>query len=436
MPILSKHISSRCPSAIRASSIRFAERTDGVKGINVAIGNVPLPMHPAMIERMNHLGGFGSPFSRGKVMYTSTVGESETREAFLNVLQASGFPTYNLYAQVTDGGSQAMELVLLAMCGPAGSSESPLLMIDASYTNYRSFAERLGRRIVSFQRWMDDDGSFAFPSISEIEDDIKKYRPAGLLVIPYDNPTGQLYSHQQLVDLANLCVQYDMWLISDEAYRELFYQEGARAVSIWGLTEAEVPGITGRRVGIETASKVWNACGLRIGALVTDNAELHTRCVAENTVSLCSNAIGQYIFGALAKLSHSELQEWFSKQRAYYSPMIKRFASSIKAICPEMIVSKPSAAIYSVVDLRHLVDGRFDPMDFVMWCAGAGSAVYDGELYTVLTAPMPEFYAPMPGVKSQGRTQLRVAFVAAPEVMERVPGLLVALFKQYWSRFC
>ena len=84
-----------------------------------------------------------------------------------------------------------------------------------------------------------------------------------------------------------------------------------------------MPGITGRRISIETAVKVWNACGLRIGALVTDNEEFHARAVAENTASLCSNVIGQYIFGALADESHADLQAWYAKQREYYRAMLQ-----------------------------------------------------------------------------------------------------------------
>jgi len=87
---------------------------------------------------------------------------------------------------------------------------------------------------------------------------------------------------------------------ADEAYRELYYVEGSELVSIWGITDKEVPGIEGRRIGIETASKVWNACGLRIGALITDNPKFNNRSVAEYTANLCANAIGQYIIWSIS----------------------------------------------------------------------------------------------------------------------------------------
>ena len=306
---LSAHFANRKPSVIRMAQIEFAKRQDATEAINVAIGNVSLPMHPAMTDRLRLAGHEGSPFAEGVVKYTATVGLEETNRAFLNIIAASGFDTSGLLSQVTDGGSQAMELLVLGCCGPAGGDERPLLLIDAAYTNYKSFAERLGRRTVSITRELGDDGRFALPDLAEIERVIQTEKPGALVVIPYDNPTGQLYTHEQLADLARLCVKHGVWLISDEAYRELYYV-GDRPISVWGLDESDVPGITGHRISIETSSKVWNACGLRIGALITDSPEMHARAVAENTAALCSNHVGQWIFGSLADLSGDELREW------------------------------------------------------------------------------------------------------------------------------
>ncbi len=433
MPSLSKHICTRNPSAIRMAGIRFAGRQDGTRAINVAIGNVSLPMHPAMTERLHLMAGPDSPFREGVVRYTPTVGMDETRQAFLNIIGASGCPTQGLHVLVTDGGSQAMELVTVACCGPAGSKERPLLMIDAAYPNYKAFAERLGRSMVSFSRSLDDSGRFTLPEPSEIRHLLAEHRPGALVVIPYDNPTGQYYDHESMVQLARLCVEFDLWMVSDEAYRELYYT-GGRPTSIWALTEEEVPGLTGRRISIETASKVWNGCGLRIGALVTDNRELHVRCEAENTAGLCSNALGQWVFGALAGQSHQQLQAWFAQQRAYYQPMMESFASQVRQRIPGIIVGRPSAAIYTVVDVRYVVGPDFNAHDFVMWCAEEGSVEMDGQRWTLLTAPMPEFYGNLSGTANPGRTQMRVAFVEPPRVMEKVPGLLAGLLEKYLHR--
>ncbi len=218
---LSELFKRRNPSAIRLAQIEFMKRTDGVDGVNTAIGNVSLPVHPAMKKRMLDLGSPGSPFEGSVVKYTATIGLEETRKAFLNIIASSGFTTDGLHVQVTDGGSQAIELVVLGVCGPAASGEKPLLLIDPAYTNYNAMANRLSRRTISVIRHLQDNGRFTLPVGKEIERTVENNRPGALVVIPYDNPTGQLYDHDSMVMLGRLCVKYNMWLISDEAYREL-----------------------------------------------------------------------------------------------------------------------------------------------------------------------------------------------------------------------
>lgn len=429
MPEVSAHFKRREPSGIRLAQLEFIKRTDGVKDINLAIGNVSLPMHPAMIERMNNLSE-NPDFVKGIVRYSLTKGLAETNEAFMNIIQSSGFGTKGLYSQITTGGSQAMGLCILGVCGEAGTDDAPLLLIDAAYTNYNAFAERLGRKTVAIRRDLQDHGKFTLPEMEEIEKTIIKEKPKALVVIPYDNPTGHFYDHKTLVKLGKIAVKHDLWIISDEAYRELHYVDH-ETVSIWGLTEEEVPGISGRRISIETASKVWNACGLRIGALVTDNKEFHEKSVAENTAELCSPIIDQYIFGSLAKLSHKELKEWYSRQRDYYGNMLKSFAGEMRAAVPGIIVSSPDAAIYSVVDVRNIAKPGFDARDFVMYCAQKGGVDINGVNTTLLVAPMAGFYNVVPGEANPGKTQMRIAFVETPEVMKKVPQLFADLLRQY-----
>ena len=432
-PDMSVYFKGRNPSAIRMSQIEFSKREDSVKAINTAIGNVTLPTHPAMQERMFNLNSDSSPFKDGVVKYTATVGEKETNDAFLNVIASSGFNTEKLYSQITDGGSQAMELIVLGLCGEAGSEEKPLLLIDPAYTNYLSMANRVGRKIVSVKRELQDNGKFTLPDINDIEDVIKKYNPGALVVIPYDNPTGHFYTQGDMASLAGLCVKYNMWIVSDEAYRELYY-EGEKAVSIWGIEDDIVPGIEGRRISIETTSKVWNCCGLRIGALVTDNEDLHTKAVAENTANLCSNAIGQYIFGAIAHESKEDLNKWYENIRSYYKSMLTDFCSELKSRLPGVIVSSPDSSIYSVIDVRNIAEKDFNALDFVMYCAKEGSVEIDGEYYTLLVSPMSGFYSVDPGEVNPGNTQMRVSYVPVKDDMKKAPELFEKLFTAYNSR--
>lgn len=433
-PALSKHFKSRASSGIRLAQTEFSKRPDKkTQAINVAIGNVSLPMHPAMIERSFNLDAKKSPFKNGVVKYTSSAGFEETNRAFMHIIASSGFKTEGLSSLITDGSSHAMELVILGICGRPGKREKPLLLLDPAYTNYNAMAERLGRNTVSVSRELEADGRFSLPDFMSIELAIKKSHPAGLLTIPYDNPTGQWFDQETMVKLAKIAVSYNLWLISDEAYRELCYVPG-KTTSIWGLTEDLVPGITGRRISLETASKVWNACGLRIGAIVTDNPQFQEKAVAENTANLCAPTIDQYIFGALAHVSFDDLFKWYKKQRSYYQKMMLSFTQHLKATLPKIIISRPDASIYSVVDVRDCTKSGFNAYDFVMFCAQEGKVDLDGQLTTLLVAPMAGFYNVKLGEKNPGQTQMRIAYVETPEKMAKIPQLFARLLEQYESK--
>ena len=419
-PVMSAHFESRVPSDVRLAQMKYAERKVKPEAvINVGIGNVSLPTNPAMQKRLFNLNAPESPFNKGVIRYTATGGFDETQEAFKNILKCEGFDTSKLNVIVTDGGS------------PAATDEKPLLMIDPAYTNYISFAERLGRKTVTVKRHLNEDGKFSLPEIDKIEEVIKANNPGALLVIPYDNPTGQLYDKETLKSLAKLCVKYNMWMVSDEAYRELYYVEGSELVSIWGITDKDVPGIEGRRISIETTSKVWNACGLRIGAVVTDNPEFSNRCAAEYTANLCANAIGQYIFGALAHETKEQIADWCKNLREYYGNLIKKVSSELKRLEPGLVVSSPDASIYTVIDVRNVVKPGFDAIDFCLYCAGEGAVDLNGVQTTLLVAPMKGFYDIAKGENNPGSTQFRISYVETPENMMKVPELFVKLLKQF-----
>ena len=429
-PKISNHFQSRNPSAIRLAQIEFTKRKDknDVSAINTAIGNVSLPMHPAMQERLS-LSTNSSIFNNGIVKYTSTVGLDETNQAFLNIISASGFSIDGLYSQITDGSSAAMMLVLLGTSGLIGEKEKPFLLIDPAYTNYKSMATRLRTPIVSIARKLQENGRFELPSIENIKQIIEEKSPSAMLIIPYDNPTGQFIDQDLINNLARLCVNYNMWLVSDEAYREMYYGD-KKMSSIWGITKDEVPGIEGRRICLDSSSKVWNACGLRIGALITDNKELHEKSVNEFTANLCAPALAQYIFGSLAHIKKEDLKSWFEKQRNYYHPILKGLVDGFKKELPNIIISNPEASIYSVVDVRNIVKPEFDALDFVMYCAKEGKVEIEGKLTTLLVSPMAGFYNTQEG-REQGKTQMRIACVESPENMKKVPRLFAELLHQY-----
>ncbi len=428
------------PSRIRAAQMKFRKRVEKeiaegkkpTKAINVAIGNVSLLTHPAMLER--YLKPQDEALRKGVWRYTETVGRDKCNEAFTNIIKSFLPDGVNpkLYSMVSDGSSQLMRLAITGMCGEPGKNERPLLVIDPIYTNYLSIARETGRSVASVRRTLQDNGKFTDVGTSNIESSMKKHKPGALLIIPYDNPSGQLMRQKTIEEYARLCLENEIFLISDEAYRGLYYT-GDEAPTIWRITDSEVPGIEKARIRIslETLSKVFNACGLRMGAIVTDNEYFHQQAVAANTTYLCASALNQYIGEAMADQSREELQQWVAKQRGYYGRIMKDLHNGFKRELPEAIVSLPEAAIYSVTDMRRAAKPGFDANDFVDYCAAKGAIDVDGQKMTLLTAPMDGFYNVGPRECNPGKTQMRLALVAPEDEMALVPRLFAELFREY-----
>ena len=170
---LSPHFQQRHPSPIRLAQMLFAQRRDRdqVEVINVAIGNVSRPMHPAMRARLASLGTAEGAFSDGVVKYTPTVGTDEAQAAFKNIIGSTGAATDGLHCVVTDGGSQAMSLMVLGVCGPR--ADRPLLLLDPAYTNYVDMARRAGVPTVSLPRSLGDDGAFSPPDLDQLRQHVE-----------------------------------------------------------------------------------------------------------------------------------------------------------------------------------------------------------------------------------------------------------------------
>jgi len=427
-PSLSEHYINRQPSAIRKAQILFESRTDKreVEVVNLAIGNISLPMHSKMLNRLNQLGENGSPFSNGVVRYSSSEGTEECKKAIINSIAAE-IPNQNIYdldCVITDGGSQAMELMLLGVCDTL--SKHPLLVVDPLYTNYVEFANRLSIPISSILRTRNKTGSYNKLDLNQIRNKIDKENPNGILIIPADNPTGYQISQDAIIEIAKMCVEKNIWLISDEAYRNIYYTDNG-PTSIWNISNDIVPGIKGRRISIESVSKVWNACGLRIGALVTDNEVMFDKVRSEYTANLCANVIGQYIFGAVANLSNQEIVEWYKAQRQYYSQVINRLIKGLKEELPGLIISRPKASIYIILDFSKITPYNFKISDFIEYSAKYGKYKYKNKLYTLLLSPMNGFYSD----KVSGSKLARIALVETKNKMKVVPSLLSKLLKDY-----
>ena len=427
-PSISDHYVKREPSSIRKAQILFQSRPDFsiVEVINLAIGNISLPMHPAMLSRLKGVGKPDSPFADGVVQYTASEGTVECKTAILNSINAelSQNISNDINCVITDGGSQAMELMLLGVSGTIGGE--PIMVIDPLYTNYVEFAKRLSIPMVSLERNSNADGSFGDLDIIKIRKKIDEDNPNSILIIPADNPTGLQMSQNLINKIAKICVEKDIWIVSDEAYRNIYFS-GTGPSSIWQISNTDVPGIKGRRISIESVSKVWNACGLRIGALVTDNKIMYQKVRSEYTANLCANVIGQYVFGAVAQMSAVEIIDWYSRQRAYYSKTIIRLIKELKEELPGIILSSPGAAIYIVLDFKNITPSDFNASKFIEFCSSNGKIRINSKYYTLLLSPMEGFY----NQKLKGEKQARIALVEPESKMKMVPKILSRLLENY-----
>ena len=427
-PSISDHYIKREPSSIRKAQILFQSRPDFsiVEVINLAIGNISLPMHPAMLSRLKSIGKPNSPFAEGVVQYTASEGTAECKTAILNSINAelSQNISNDINCVITDGGSQAMELMLLGVSGT--SCGKPIMVIDPLYTNYVEFAKRLSIPMVSLERNSNADGSFGDLDIIKIRKKIDEDNPNSILIIPADNPTGLQMSQNLINEIAKICVEKDIWMVSDEAYRNIYFS-GTGPSSIWQISNTDVPGIKGRRISIESVSKVWNACGLRIGALVTDNKIMYQKVRSEYTANLCANVIGQYVFGAVAQMSANEIIDWYSRQRAYYSKTIIRLIKELKEELPGIILSSPGAAIYIVLDFKNITPSDFNASKFIEFCSSNGKIRINSKYYTLLLSPMEGFY----NQKLKGEKQVRIALVEPKSKMKMVPKILSRLLENY-----
>ncbi len=407
-------------SAIRQAQQCFANRTDKVKAINASIGNVSLPIHPAMLKRLEQIGKHPE-LGKGIVKYTATSGREDTKQAFKNLIALCGAKSNNLEMVITSGGSQAMDLAILGCC----QSDRPLIISEPTYSNYLSIASSYRIPVVVLPYTLCEDEHFRCEV--DLEETIQKNNPGAIVVIPYDNPTGKLISQEQMLKIAKLCVKYNLWMISDEAYRFLHYTD-QESPSIWKIDETKLPGISKRRVSIETVSKGLNGCGLRIGALVSDNQEFIQKAIISASSHLCAGAIDQYIVGGISDEKQENLSKWFENLRDYYQNLIVSTTNEIKKAIPGVIVSSPESALYSIVDLRKIVPKEFKIEKFCQFCAEKGKICINNKDYTLLFTPLTSFYLS----KSKYRHyQLRLSYVESSQEIKKIPFLLAELLKQY-----
>lgn len=337
------------------------------------------------------------------VEYSPSEGELSLRAAFVEYYKKYGIMISTEEIIITYGASEALMIALLSCLNPWDE----VIVPEPFYANYSSFAGAADITVKPIRSSIDNN--FALPAISEFEKLIGP-RTKAILICSPNNPTGYTYSKEELEDLRKICLKYDLFLICDEVYRE-FYYDGDYAPSVM-----ELKGIEDKAIMLDSASKRYSMCGVRIGAIVSKNKEVIQTALKFGQARLSPPQFGQIAVEAALKAPDSYYQEVKAEYQKRKDVLIDEL-SKIEGIK----YSHPYGAFYTVVELP--ID---DDEKFCSWMLTDFD--YNGE--TVMFAPGSGFYV-TPGA---GKQQIRVAYVVSEEKLRRAMKCLREALKVYPGR--
>ncbi len=304
---------------------------------------------------------------------------------------------------VTTGGSEAVLFAFMATLDPGDE----IIVPEPAYANYMAFAISAGAKIVTVPSSIED--GFALPPIEKFEELINE-RTKGILICNPNNPTGYLYTQKEMNQLRDIVKKYDLFLYSDEVYREFCYT-GAPYISAFHLK-----GIENQVVLIDSVSKRYNECGIRIGAIITKHKELK-----QNVMKFCQARLSPPLLGQIvAEASIDAPADYMLMAYNEYVERRKYLIDGLNKI-PGCYSPIPMGAFYTVVKLP--VD---DADKFCEWCLS--SFEYEGQ--TVFMAPASGFYT-TPGV---GRNEVRMAYVLKKEDLAKALKVLAKALEAYPGR--
>ena len=304
---------------------------------------------------------------------------------------------------VTSGGSEAVLFAFLACLNPGDE----IIVPEPAYANYMAFAVSAGAVIKTVTSTIDT--GFALPPVEEFEKLITE-RTKAILICNPNNPTGYLYTRAEMNQIRDLVMKYDLYLFSDEVYREFIYT-GSPYISALNLE-----GIENNVVLVDSVSKRYSECGIRIGALVTRNADVRRAVMKFCQARLSPPLLGQIV----AEESIEGTEDYAAEVYEEYVERRKCLVDGLNRI--EGVYSPiPMGAFYTVAKLP--VD---DADKFCEWCLSDFN--YEGE--TVMMAPASGFYS-TPGM---GCDEVRIAYVLKKEDLQRALFILEKALEAYNNR--
>ena len=367
----------------------------GLKVYHLNIGQPDLPTPPSALEALKHV-------DRNVLEYSPSAGFLSLREKLADYYRKYRIELTPDDIIVTSGGSEAVLFAFLACLNPGDE----IIVPEPAYANYMAFAVSAGAVIKSVPS--SSETGFALPPVEEFEKLITD-RTKAILICNPNNPTGYLYTRSEMNQIRDIVKKHDLYLFSDEVYREFIYT-GSPYISACHLE-----GIEQNVVLIDSVSKRYSECGIRIGALVTKNAELRKTVMKFCQARLSPPLIGQLV----AEASIEDTEEYSAEVYEEYVARRKCLVDGLNKI-PGVYSPIPMGAFYTVAKLP--VD---DADKFCAWCLSDFS--YEGE--TVMMAPASGFYS-TPGL---GKDEVRIAYVLKKEDLQRAIFLLEKALEAYNS---
>ena len=367
----------------------------GIKVYHLNIGQPDLPTPQKALDVMKSI-------DRNILEYSPSAGFLSLREKLVQYYSKYNIDLVPDDIIVTTGGSEAVLFAFLSCLNPGDE----IIVPEPAYANYMAFAVSAGAVIKSVPSSIET--GFALPPVEEFEKLISE-RTKAILICNPNNPTGYLYSRAEMNQIRDIVKRHDLYLFSDEVYREFIYT-GSPYISACHLE-----GIEQNVVLIDSVSKRYSECGIRIGALVTKNEEVRKAVMKFCQARLSPPLIGQII----AEASIEDTQEYSAEVYEEYVARRKCLVDGLNRI-PGVYSPIPMGAFYTVAKLP--VDNADD---FCAWCLSDFD--YEGE--TVMLAPASGFYS-TPGL---GKNEVRIAYVLNQDDLKRALVVLEKALEKYNS---
>ena len=367
-----------------------AAKSRGIKVYHLNIGQPDLPTPPEALEALKHI-------DRKVLEYSPSDGIRSLREKLATYYHRLNIDVTPDDIIVTVGGSEAVLFAFMVCLDPGDE----IIVPEPAYANYMAFAISAGAVIKTVTSPIDE--GFALPPVEKFEELITP-RTKGILICNPNNPTGYLYTQSEMNQLRDIVKKYDLFLFSDEVYREFCYT-GAPYISAFHLK-----GIEEQVVLIDSVSKRYSECGIRIGAIITKHAELK-----KNVMKFCQARLSPPLLGQIvAEASIDASPEYMLDTYNEYVERRKFLIDGINRI-PGCYSPIPMGAFYTVARLP--VD---DADRFCEWCLRE----FQWEGQTIFMAPASGFYTS----PDHGRDEVRLAYVIEkPELAKALEVLRHAL---------